>query len=125
MTNKVFIPEPIRPITQQKAEKPKANQPAAQTSFDSVLAEKMSQVKFSSHAQQRLKSRNIELGAQELAKLQTAVDKARAKGARESLILMNDLALVVSIKNNTVITAVDGDSLKENVFTNIDSAVVV
>ncbi|MGE5417121.1 MAG: TIGR02530 family flagellar biosynthesis protein [Acidobacteriota bacterium] len=124
MTNKIFIPEPIRPITQQRTEKPKANQPA-QTSFDAVLAEKLSQVKFSSHAQQRLKSRNIELGAQDLAKLQVAVDKARAKGARESLILMNDLALVVSIKNNTVITAVDGDSLKENVFTNIDSAVVV
>lgn len=95
------------------------------TSFDAVLAEKMAQIKFSAHAQQRLKSRNIELGQAELERLQLAVNKARSKGARESLVLMDNLALVVSVKNNTVITAVDGDSIKENVFTNIDSAVVI
>ena len=57
--------------------------------------------------------------------MENAVGKAREKGARDSLILMDNLALVVSIKNNTVITAVDEQSLKENVFTNIDSAVIV
>ena len=61
-----------------------------------------------------------------MQKLQQAVGKAAQKGARESLVLMQpDLAFVVSVRNRTVITAVDGDSMKENVFTNIDSAVIV
>ena len=53
------------------------------------------------------------------------VDKAAAKGCKESLVLVDNAALVVSIKNRTVITAVDKESLTDNVFTNIDSAVVV
>jgi flagellar operon protein len=60
-----------------------------------------------------------------MKQLQEAVGRARAKGARESLVLMGELALVVSVKNNTVITAVDGANLRENVFTNIDSAVII
>jgi flagellar operon protein len=48
-----------------------------------------------------------------------------AKGAKQSLFMMNDVAMVVSIKNRTVITAVDHDSMKENVFTNIDSAAII
>lgn len=124
MTNRIFIPEPIQPIKPHTGPKD-ARAKTEPSSFDRVLAEKTSGVRFSSHAQQRMKSRNIELGAQELQKLEQAVTKARDKGARESLILMNDLALVVSVKNNTVITAVDGENIKENVFTNIDSAVVV
>ncbi|NLU10275.1 MAG: flagellar protein, partial [Tepidanaerobacter acetatoxydans] len=57
--------------------------------------------------------------------INNAVDKAEQKGVRESLILMNDMAFVVSIKNRTVITAMNGDSVKENVFTNIDGAVIL
>ena len=83
------------------------------------------ELKFSQHARQRLESRTIHLGEAELSRLQDAVGKAREKGARDSLILMDNLALVVSVKNNTVITAVDEQNLKENVFTNIDSAVIV
>jgi flagellar operon protein len=60
-----------------------------------------------------------------MSKITAAVGKAREKGSRDSLILMSDLALVVSVRNNTVITAVDGESLKDNVFTNIDSAVII
>jgi flagellar operon protein len=61
---------------------------------------------------------------EDLALLNQAVDRAESKGAKESLVLMDQLALIVSIKNRTVITAVDGESMKENVFTNIDSAVI-
>lgn len=126
MTNKIFIPEPIRPIgPKTESSKTQTTQKTGASQFDQLLSEKMGEVKFSNHAQQRLKSRNIQLDSGDMQKLQGAVEKAREKGSRESLILMNDLALVVSIKNNTVITAVDGDSIKENVFTNIDSAVVV
>lgn len=82
-------------------------------------------LKFSAHAQARMKLRNINLSDEDIARLNQVVEKAQAKGAKESLILMNDLALVVSIKNRTVITAVDGANIKENIFTNIDSAVIV
>ncbi|MGE5422095.1 MAG: TIGR02530 family flagellar biosynthesis protein [Ignavibacteriales bacterium] len=125
MAQNIFSTEPIRPITPKTTQSAKAAKSAVSTDFNQVLAEKLNEIKFSSHAQQRLKSRNIEFGSVEMQKLQNAVSKAREKGARDSLIMMNDLALIVSVKNNTVITAVDGDSLRENVFTNIDSAVFV
>ena len=102
-----------------------ATQKSGQT-FQQALQQEMESVKFSQHALQRLASRKIELDQTQLQKLQQAVGKAAQKGARESLVLMQpDLAFVVSVRNRTVITAVDGDSMKENVFTNIDSAVIV
>jgi flagellar operon protein len=52
-------------------------------------------------------------------------DKAEQKGAKQSLFMLDNVAMVVSIKNRTVITAVDGDSMRENVFTNIDSAAII
>jgi flagellar operon protein len=82
-------------------------------------------LKFSAHAQTRLESRGIDLSADDLVKLQEAVNKVREKGAKESLILTDKAAFIVSVKNQTVITAVDRDSLKENVFTNIDSTVMI
>lgn len=93
--------------------------------FDQLLNTELTKIRFSQHALQRMNSRNISLSEADLNKLSSAVEKAGQKGARESLILMNDLALVVSVKNKTVITALDGVSMKENVFTNIDSAVIV
>ena len=90
--------------------------------FDSLLQDRL---KVSGHAQTRLESRNIELGQSEWDRVMKGVDKAAAKGARESLVMLDDVALVVSIKNRTVITAVDKGNLKDNVFTNIDSAVIV
>lgn len=82
-------------------------------------------LKFSAHAQQRMRSRSISFTPAELDRINGAVSKAAAKGARESLLLINNKALVVSVPNRTVITAVDEGSLKENVFTNIDSAVIL
>jgi flagellar operon protein len=69
--------------------------------------------------------RGIQLTQEDQARLREAVDRAQAKGARDSLILMRDLAFVVSVRNRTVITALDGPSMRENVFTNIDSAVIL
>ena len=82
-------------------------------------------LKFSAHAMQRLESRNIKLTTDDVARLNAMADKAAAKGAKQSLFMLNDVALVVSIKNRTVITAIDRDSMKENVFTNIDSAAII
>lgn len=83
-----------------------------------------SSIAWSSHALARLKSRGIELDASHHARLETAVDKAAAKGAKDALVLLDDTAMVVSIKNRTVITALGMHQAKENVFTNIDSAVI-
>lgn len=94
--------------------------------FGQVLAQKLSshEVRFSAHAQARLRAAGIELGPEEQLKLREAVNKAAAKGARESLVLMGDVALVVSVKHRTVITAVEAARMRDNVFTNIDSAVI-
>lgn len=81
-------------------------------------------LRFSAHAQNRLQSRQIPFGAGELDRLQGAVQRAASKGSRDALVLMDDIAMVVSIANRTVVTVVDKDSLKQNVFTNIDSAVI-
>ena len=94
--------------------------------FQQVLqqaVEGQAPVRFSKHAQHRLATRGVHLTAEALNKLQGAVDRAAAKGARDSLVLMDDLALVVSIRNRTVITAVDAASRRDNVFTNVDSVV--
>ncbi|MCB0209417.1 MAG: flagellar protein [Anaerolineae bacterium] len=96
-------------------------------SFEDLLKSQLGRsptVRFSAHAQHRIASRNIDFGSEEAVRLEQAIEKAANKGSRESLILMDDLALVVSIKNKIVITAVDADSRKENVFTNIDSVVL-
>jgi flagellar operon protein len=94
--------------------------------FRKILEQEQKQLKFSKHALERLQHRSIKLDETQLDKLYQAVDKAEKKGARDSLILFKEnLALVVSVKNRTVITAMDGESLKENVFTNIDSAVII
>lgn len=82
------------------------------------------ELKFSAHAQTRLQSRNISLQPAQITRLEDAVQKAANKGARGSLVMMDDLAMVVSVKNRTVVTVVDKDSMKQNVFTNIDSAVI-
>ena len=82
-------------------------------------------VKVSGHAQTRLESRGIQLGEAEWERVRGGIDRAAAKGAKESLVMIDDVALVVSVKNRTVITAVDKQNLRDNVFTNIDSAVIV
>lgn len=100
------------------------HQEVPQTPFDQVLAREIEELKFSKHAQKRLESRNIQLSEEDLRSLSQAVQKAESKGANEALVLLRNLAFVVSIKNHTIVTALDGDRMKENVFTNIDSAVI-
>jgi flagellar operon protein len=93
-------------------------------SFDAVLQDELNSVKFSKHAQQRLEERNITLSSTEMKQLNDAVQKASDKGSNESLVLLKNVAFVVSVKNKTVITAMDSEQIKDNVFTNIDSAVI-
>ena len=119
---------PIAPVTPPQRV-PVQIPPTAGPSFREVLEKQGTglgqPLKFSAHAMQRLQSRNINLTQDDVAKMNVMADKAAAKGAKQSLFMMRDVAMVVSIKNRTVITAVDQDSMKENVFTNIDSAAII
>ncbi len=121
----------LRQLQQSSAAKPGAAAPRppqeGESSFAEMLQDRMAapDVKFSAHAVSRLIDRNISLTKPEIDRLRSAVGKAAEKGSQESLVLMGDMAFVVSIKNRTVITALAGQSIRENVFTNIDSAVVV
>ena len=127
--NRIYYPQaPLMPMPSvNKPVQPKSGglHPAGNTSFGTILEQQLEGVKFSQHALQRLQTRNIKLDEATMAQLNNAVDKAAQKGARESLILINNLALVVSVKNKTVITAMDESAMKANIFTNIDSAVIV
>ena len=127
--SKVFFPsQPILPVDNSSLTKRKTNHnttAATGASFADIMQKASQRVTFSSHALQRMESRNLNFSEKDLQKLDDTVTKMAQKGARESLIYMNDMALVVSVANRTVITAMDGSSAKENIITNIDSAAIL
>ena len=82
-------------------------------------------VKFSKHAAGRLADRNIELTNSQMERLQEGALKAQEKGIRESLVLVDQLAFIVNIPNSTVVTAMNQNDTAENIFTNIDGAVII
>jgi len=95
-------------------------------SFAEILEQKKTgsgELKFSKHASERLISRNIDLSENQKERLNHAVKAAEAKGIKESLVMMDNLAFIINVKNNTVVTAVTGG--EEKIFSNIDGAVVV
>ena len=100
-------------------------------SFGQILEDKSksftqgSVLKFSKHASNRLFDRNIELTEEQLNRLNEGATKAGEKGIRESLVIVDQLAFIVNVPNNTVITAMDQTETNENVFTNIDGAVIM
>ncbi|MBU1864634.1 MAG: hypothetical protein KKH94_13320 [Candidatus Omnitrophica bacterium] len=127
-----YLPQqPIVPITGKGkiagARNPQVSDGKDTVSFKNVLHGQIAdqkKVKFSNHAQQRLRTRKIQFNSQQLDRLADAIDRAAFKGARDSLLLVDNIAAVVSVENRTIITVVEGNSLKDNVFTNIDSAVI-
>lgn len=125
MVNRLDVPYiPPRPETGSSKTAGKAR--GKEESFARVLEETRSRgLTFSAHARQRLQARRISLDAAEINKLAQAVEKVAAKGGRSSLLLYKDLVFVAGVQNRTIITALDGESRKEHIFTNIDSAVIV
>lgn len=102
--------------------------PPGQKTFQEILDDKKAQnseIKFSKHAAQRLSNRNIELTKAQMERLQEGTSKASQKGIRESLVLVDQLAFIVNIPNNTVVTAMQQGETNENIFTNIDGAVII
>lgn len=119
---------PVRPVgPAPSAPAPRPSHGGGQGgSFSQVLSEVLAGqegLRFSAHARRRLEDRRIQLTDEAHRRLVGAVERARAKGAREAVVMLDRLAFVVSVKNRTVITVVDESQLKENVFTNIDSVV--
>ncbi len=94
-------------------------------SFEEILAlqrEKNISLKFSKHASERLIDRNIDMSDEDIKRLETGAKRASEKGIKESLIMVDDVAFIVNLKNNTVVTCVSGDD--DKVFSNIDGAVI-
>ena len=83
------------------------------------------QLKFSKHATVRLADRGIELTDAQLERLNDGAQKAGQKGIRDSLVIVDDLAFIVNVPNKTVVTAMDSRETEENVFTNINGAVIM
>lgn len=83
------------------------------------------EVKFSKHAAGRLADRNIELTSGQMERLQEGTQRAQQKGIKESLVIVDQLAFIVNIPNSTVVTAMNQNDAVENVFTNIDGAVII
>ena len=96
-----------------------ANNSESVQSFESVL----NSVQFSKHASMRLSARDIILSNDQMKRVEDGVKIATEKGINDSLVLVDNIALLVNVKNKVVVTAVNND--KENVFTNIDGAVIV
>lgn len=99
----------------------------AVSSFEAILKHKQNEVaeselRFSKHANERLVSRKIDLSNEQLERLESGTNKAREKGIKESLVMVDELAFIVNVKSNTVITAVN--DTENTVFTNIDGAVI-
>ena len=90
-----------------------------------TVAPKASEVKFSKHAASRLADRNIELSKEQVERLNLGMARAGAKGINESLVIVDSLAFIVNVPNQTVITAMDQTDSDENVYTNIDGAVII
>ena len=97
------------------------------SSFSDVLNSRIGEEKlhFSKHAAERANQRGIEVTTSFLDDLQSAVEKARLKGAKDVVIISERGAFIVNVPNNTVVTTMSGNEMKENIFTNIDSAVLL
>ena len=120
-----IIPGPAPRPAGTPVQIPPQGTPSFRSVLESQTAPSAQPLKFSAHAMQRLASRNIQLSNDDISRMNVMAERAAEKGAKQSLFMLRDVAMVVSIKNRTVITAVDQESMKENVFTNIDSAAVI
>jgi flagellar operon protein len=92
--------------------------------FQEIFRQQAGKLQFSQHALQRIERRGIDLSDGTLQRLETGAARAASKGSRDSVVFVDNTAFVVSVRNQTVITAVDREHMREHVFTNIDSAVI-
>ena len=102
-----------------------------QKSIDELVADRTEQtvvsggIRFTKHADARLMQRNIRLTDDQMTRLEEGTRKASDKGIKESLVLVDDLAFIVNTDKKMVITAIDQNSSEDNIYTNIDGAVII
>ena len=131
MSNNIYLPVTPLAALEGARQAPQTDQgrtAAGQGAFAQVLQERMSAhegVRLSRHAEERMAARNVHLSPADMEKLGGALDRVRQGGGDRSLVLLDQVALVASARNNTVITAVPRSEAGDNVFTDIDSAVIV
>lgn len=124
MINNVLIPNITSPINTSKDAVNTTKIDKFDKTFSDLVDLKTNEIKFSNHANQRLDKRNIDLGIDNLERLNTAIDKAISKGSKEALVLLDNAGFIVDAKSKTVVTAFDLNSMKDKVFTNIDTTVL-
>jgi flagellar operon protein len=100
------------------------NMLAPERSFETLFRKELAAVRFSKHASDRIAERNMQIDGADLEKIDRAISRAEEKGSQDSLIFLRDMAFIVNVPNRTVVTAIESGRLQENVFTNIDSAVI-
>ena len=121
----LVAPGPVAPVQPTApARRQRAAQAPAGASFGELLATHAGAPQFSRHVLERLQQRGITLDQPTLSRLTDGVARAAQKGSRDSVIFVDGTAYVVSVANNTVITAVGSEHMRQQVFTNIDSAVI-
>jgi flagellar operon protein len=114
---------PLQPIHLKHSSKPTTEKKT--TSFIEHFEQAKNELKISKHANERIRERNIQISEEEWKKITDKVIEARSKGIKQPLVLMDQAALIVSAKNGTVITAMERDEAKEQLFTNIDGTIVL
>ncbi|MDE5817863.1 MAG: flagellar protein [Lachnospiraceae bacterium] len=113
-----------------QARKPETARTRDGFSFQEILEGKTAgtaegTLRFSKHAMNRLVERNIRLTDDQLDRLNEGTMKADRKGIKDSLIMVDELAFIVNVSSSTVITAMDNNRTDEQIFTNIDGAVIM
>lgn len=138
--NNILIPNVTTLPSQKNVEKSKLN-PGEISEFKNLLDTKIDQeqsenqesilnptpkgIKVSIHAMRRLQERNMSIDKEEFSKLQSALDKLKTKGGQDSLVITGKGAYIVDVPKNTIVTAMDKESIGENVFTKIDSTILM
>ncbi|MCU6707107.1 flagellar biosynthesis protein [Paenibacillus sp. J5C_2022] len=118
-----FFPVKGTPLSLDRRAVQGKEQTAAPSEFRNMLQSEL--LKFSHHAELRMEQRGIRLKPESLTQIMKAVDEAALKGAKDSLIVYRDIAMIVNVPTRTVVTALDGQAMKSNVFTQIDSAIIL
>ncbi|MFM8315136.1 MAG: TIGR02530 family flagellar biosynthesis protein [Deltaproteobacteria bacterium] len=114
----------IRP-SQNSENKSSKIKPGETSEFEQILRQENKTFNLSQHAETRIKSREIPWDTHLEKRISKGIDQAESKGSREALILADDVAVIANVKSRTVVTAMDRSQMKEKIFTNIDSAVLV
>lgn len=121
--NPIRIVQP--PITYNNKLTQQKNNETANTQFQNLLNEAQQKLKISKHASQRITQRNINISDVEWNKIEEKMQVAKSKGLNESLFLTQNAALIINVKNAIVVTALDRTEAGNQIFTNIDSAILI